>query len=168
MFVVLYSTTSFCIELNSETMPKFLLCLFLQIFLRLSACSESPQPAAGEFTIIWGSGGGFTGFAEGYILHSDGTIEKWSGPYFRRDKIQALGRVSPARIDSLRQLLAEHDWRQMRYRETGNMTTSLWVISGKDTTIMSWNGITPGKEVPAALQELYHRLSQSAESARRE
>ncbi|RIK74581.1 hypothetical protein DCC62_15020 [candidate division KSB1 bacterium] len=149
-------------------MLKFSLCLLLQIFLGLSACSESPQPAPREFTIIWGSGGGFTGFAEGYILHSNGAIEKWSGPYFRHDRIQPLGRVPAASLDSLRQLLAAHDWRQVRYRETGNMTTSLWVISGKDTTIMSWNGITPGKEVPAALQELYHRLSQGAASAMRE
>lgn len=154
-------------------MHKFSTYLILPLVLKLAvdlpACGETPRAprhAPEPFTIIWGSGGGFTGFADGYILRSDGALEKWSGPYFRRDKVQPLGKVSAASLDSVRRVLAKHDLRQIRYRETGNMTTSLWLISGNDTTIMSWNGITPGEEVPATLKELYRNLSLAADSAR--
>jgi hypothetical protein len=54
--------------------------------------------------IIFGSGGGFTGMAAGYIIHGNGKIEKWSGLYFRRDKLEALGTAQPEALQPLRQM----------------------------------------------------------------
>jgi len=130
--------------------------------LACGICQREPAAASRDFTIIWGTGGGFTGFADGFILHSDGRMERWSGQYFRREKIQPLGVISAAQLESLHRTLAKHNLRELHYQETGNMTTRVWCITGRDTTIVSWNGVEPGAEVPAALQELYENLQRAA------
>lgn len=151
-------------------MTPSLICrsLLLSLALSMLACGISQrEPAAPsrEFTIIWGSGGGFTGFADGFILHSNGTMERWSGQYFRREKIQPLGVTGAAQLESLRHTLAKHNLSGLHYQETGNMTTRVWCILGTDTTIVSWKGVEPGPEVPAALQELYENLQMAAAAA---
>ncbi|MDZ7275303.1 MAG: hypothetical protein ONB49_10535 [candidate division KSB1 bacterium] len=129
------------------------------------ACGISqrePATPGDDFTIIWGTGGGFTGFADGFILHSDGKMERWSGQYFRREKIRPLGVIDTAHLDSLRRTLARHDLRDLHYQETGNLTTRMWCIIRTDTTIFSWNGVEPGAEVPAAIREVYSSLTRAA------
>jgi hypothetical protein len=120
-----------------------------------------------DFTIIFGSGGGFTGMAEGYIIHGNGKIEKWSGLYFRRDKLETLGTAKPETLQPLRQMFeANNAFKQQPYQQTGNMTTRVWCISGGDTTIVSWPGMEPGKEVPPALQDFYGKLRLAVQSAK--
>lgn len=154
----------------ARTRTTSLICRSLLLSLALStlACGISQrEPAAPspDFTIIWGTGGGFTGFADGFILHSNGKMERWSGQYFRREKIQPVGATGAAQLESLRRTLAKHNLRKVHYQETGNMTTRVWCITGTDTTIVSWNGVEPGAEVPAALQELYENLQMAAAAA---
>ncbi|MGH7455195.1 MAG: hypothetical protein ACRENG_27820 [bacterium] len=143
------------------------LLLFTGLLPCLITCTSPPREQPNEkkdFTIIFGSGGGFTGFANGYVIHGDGRIEKWSGPYFRHDKIETFGTASSEALKPLRQRFSERAFAQWAYQDTGNMTTRVWCISGQDTTSVSWKGIEPGKEVPLPIQDLYRNLMQVIKS----
>jgi hypothetical protein len=115
--------------------------------------------------IIFGSGGGFTGMAAGYIIHGNGKIEKWSGLYFRRDKLEALGTAQPEALQPLRQMFETKAFSQWSHQGAGNMTTRVWCISGSDTTVVSWPGLEPGKDAPPAIQDFYGKLMLAVQSA---
>lgn len=128
-----------------------------------SASRDQISPAE-NFTIIFGSGGGFTGMAGGYIIHGNGKVEKWSGLYFRRDKLETLGTAKPEALQPLRQMFETKAFSPWSHRETGNMTTQVWCISGSDTTVVSWPGLKPGKDVPPAIQGFYGKLMRAVQS----
>ncbi|MGH7600865.1 MAG: hypothetical protein ACREOI_31290 [bacterium] len=141
-------------------------CLTLSIcFNACHTASRDQNSPAKDFTIIFGSGGGFTGMAEGYIIHSDGKIEKWSGLYFRRDKLEISGMAQPATLQPLWQMFEAKTFSQWSHQRTGNMTTQVWCISGSDTTVVSWPGLEPGKDVPQAIQDFYDKLMLAVRSA---
>ncbi|MGH7596843.1 MAG: hypothetical protein ACREOI_10865, partial [bacterium] len=101
------------------------------------------------------------------IIHSNGKVEKWSGQYFRRDKVETMGIVAASEIlEPLKEIFGTRGFAQWPYQETGNMTTRVWCISGQDTTVVSWNGIEPGKEVPQSIRDLYANLMKIVESVR--
>lgn len=142
-------------------------CVVLTIcFCACHSASRDQISPAKDFTIIFGSGGGFTGMAEGYIIHGNGKIEKWSGFYFRRDKLETLGTATPEALQPLRQMFEANSFKQQPYQQTGNMTTQVWCISGSDTTVVSWPGLEPGKEVPPAIQDFYGKLRLAVQSAK--
>jgi hypothetical protein len=138
--------------------------LFLLFFCACHSTSREQVPSEKDFTIIFGSGGGFTGMAEGYIIRSNGKIEKWSGRYFRHDKVDAFGTVSQKALKPVRQMFDTKAFAKWSYQQTGNMTTRLWCISGKDTTTVSWSGLEPDKDVPQPIQDFYSKLKQTIES----
>ena len=143
-------------------------CILMLPVLCLLCCTSGRREqsaAAKEFTVIFGSGGGFTGMAGGYIIHSDGKIEKWSGLYFRRDKIEPFGAAAPGALQPVQQVFQDGTFQQWEFRDAGNMTTNVWCISGQDTTIVSWNGLEPGPEVPSPIREFYGHLLNAVQSA---
>ncbi len=145
------------------------LSLTLLLFILTTCTSRSRQqpPGAKDFTVIFGSGGGFTGMAGGYIVHSSGKVEKWSGQYFRHDKVEAMGTVVASKtLKPLQEMFDTEAFTQWSYQETGNMTTRVWCISGQDTTIVSWNGTAPGKEVPQPIRDFYANLMKIVEAVR--
>ncbi len=143
------------------------LTLLLSIFTTCTSKSRHQPPGAKDFTVIFGSGGGFTGMADGYIIHSNGKIEKWSGQYFRRDKVETMGTVAASEIlKPLKEMFDTGAFAQWSYQETGNMTTRVWCISGQDTIVVSWNGTEPGKEVPQPIRDFHADLMKIVESAR--
>lgn len=153
--------------MKSNWKSPFGICLVFLIFM--GAChSSSREHAAAEkdFTVIFGSGGGFTGMAEGYVIHSSGKIEKWSGRYFQRGKIEAIGTVAPEALLPLRQAFATKAFMRWSHQGTGNMTTRVWCISGMDTTIISWPGLDPGAEVPPAIRDFYSKLRHAVQSSK--
>lgn len=136
----------------------------LPLFAACNSASHDTPRSEKDFTIIWGSGGGFTGRAEGYIVRSNGKIEKWSGPYFQRDKVEAFGTASPKALKPVRQMFDNRAFINWSYQQTGNMTTRMWCISGKDTTMVSWSGLEPGQDVPQPIQDFYSKLKHTVES----
>ena len=151
-------------RLRQDYLLGFCLAISMSFFACHSASREQISPAK-DFTIIFGSGGGFTGMAEGYVIHGDGQIEKWSGPYFRRSKAETVGVVTSEALQPLRQMFETKAFERWSYQETGNMTTQVWCISGNDTTAVSWPGLEPGKDVPPAIQDFYGKLMHAVQSA---
>ena len=146
----------------------YLLGFYLVLSISFCAChtaSRDQISPAKDFTIIFGSGGGFTGMAAGYIIHGNGKIEKWSGLYFRCDKLETLGTAKPEALQPLRQMFETKAFSQWSHQGAGNMTTQVWCISGSDTTVVSWPGLEPGKDVPPAIQGFYGKLMLAVQSA---
>jgi hypothetical protein len=105
--------------------------------------------------------------ANGYIIHSSGKVEKWSGQYFRRDKVETMGTiVASETLKPLKKMFGTGAFAQWSYQETGNMTTRVWCISGQDTNIVSWNGTAPGENVPQPIRDFYGNLMRIVESVR--
>jgi len=143
---------------------------FMLVLSGLSVGMIMPQQkssAAKKFTVIYGSGGGFTGMANGYIIYSDGNVEKWSGLYFRRSKIEKLGAAALQTLPPIQKVFDARAYKKWKQQDAGNMTTRVWCISGKDTTAVSWKGTEPGEEVPPALREFYGHLKRAVESAKK-
>lgn len=148
------NTISFLIAL-----PLFLLAA-MPVFLRQATTPK-------KYKVIYGSGGGFTGMANGYIIYSDGKVEKWSGLYFRRSKIEKLGTAAPKTLQPLQKIFATLAYKKWKYKDAGNMTTQVWCISGKDTTAISWKGTEPGKEVPSPIRDFYLTLQSIVQSIKK-
>ncbi len=143
------------------------LTLLLFILTTCTSKSHHQPPDNKGFTVILGSGGGFTGMAHGYIIHSNGKVEKWSGQYFRRDKVEAMSKVvSSENLTPLKEIFDTGAFTQWSYQDTGNMTTRVWCISGQDTIVVSWNGTEPGKEVPQPIRDFHADLMKIVESVR--
>jgi len=143
---------------------------FMLVLSGLSVGIIMPQQkssTAKKFTVIYGSGGGFTGMANGYIIYSDGNVEKWSGLYFRRSKIEKLGAAAPQTLPPIQKVFDARAYKKWKQQDTGTMTTRVWCISGKDTTTVSWKGTEPGEEVPPAIREFYGHLKRAVESAKK-
>jgi hypothetical protein len=151
-----------------KTAQKLCFLFCAAVLLTIAACTSASRESLHdekEFTVIFGSGGGFTGMANGYVIHSDGKIEKWSGLYFRRDQSAPLGTASAESLQPLRQQFAAQAFKKWSFQETGNMTTRLWCISGGDTTVVSWNGLEPGEHVPPAIRDFYRLLTDAVQAA---
>jgi hypothetical protein len=143
------------------------LTLFLFILMACTSRSRHQPPGAKDFTVIFGSGGGFTGMANGYIIHSNGKVEKWSGQYFRRDKVETMDTVVASEtLQPLKEMFGIEAFKQWSHQETGNMTTRVWCISGQDTAIVSWRGTAPGKEVPQPIRDFYASLMKIIDAVR--
>lgn len=132
--------------------------LLLPFLMACTSKSHQQSSATNEFAVIFGSGGGFTGMAAGYIIHSNGEVEKWSGQYFRRDQIKPMGVVASEALKPLNEIFSSGILAQWSHQETGNMTTQMWCISGQDTTRVSWKGTEPGDEVPQPIRDFYAEL----------
>lgn len=145
----------------------FALLIILPLFLMATMPARPRQAASKKFTVIYGSGGGFTGMANGYIIYSDGKVEKWSGLYFRRSKIEKLGAAAPKTLQPLQKVFDTLAFKKWKYKDVGNMTTQMWCISGKDTTTISWKGTEPGKEVPPPIREFYLNLQSAVQSIKK-
>jgi len=140
-------------------LPLFLIAT-MPAFLRQAAAPK-------KFTVLYGSGGGFTGMANGYIIYSDGNVEKWSGLYFRRSKIEKLGVAVPKTLQPLQKVFVARAYKKWKHKDAGNMTTQVWCISGKDTTTISWKGTEPGKEVPPPIRDFYLALQSVVQSVKK-
>lgn len=123
--------------------------------------------AAKTFAVIYGSGGGFTGMANGYIIDSAGKVDKWSGLYFRRSKIEKFGTAASNALSPIQKIFSTSAYKKWKHRDMGNMTTQIWCISGKDTTRISWKGTEPGPEVPKPIRDFYGHLKLAVESAQK-
>ena len=139
----------------------FMACLSSEIFAPQQKSSTSKK-----FAVIYGSGGGFTGMANGYIIYSDGNVEKWSGLYFRRSKIEKLGAATPKTLLPLQNVFNSRAYKKWKHQGAGNMTTRVWCISGKDTTVVSWKGMEPGQEVPQPIRDFYSALKSVVQSVK--
>ena len=128
-----------------------------------AAAADSAVP--GDLRIIVGSGGGFTGRWDGYLIEADGQVWSWSGIGVPTDTTQAG--VLPA--DSLAAL-----WTEIRTSsffsdstaQSGNITAILEVTADGETHRSTWIPNVDELEPPKSPTEaLYRRARHLAAGA---
>src|SRR5512143_3103954 len=90
-------------------------------------CSSTrpPQQGALPFTIVLGSGGGFTGLYEGYVIDSTGRISQWRGRTFASAEFVAGPLLDDDGREKIRRIVAETGILSVEYRKSGNMISFL-------------------------------------------
>ncbi len=160
------STVSRCIfhyALSSGVLLIFLL-------LGMLGCSRQSAPVQEEkgtplhFTIVLGSGGGFAGRYEGYIIDSLGTVSSWQGVTAANAERKEIGRLDSSQRAAIQQMIVGDTLLSITFRQTGNVTSFVTLASGAGEHRFSWTGTNPDEAVPAQIREFYSHLRGSIDA----
>lgn len=134
------------------------LIIFSLIALCPGCSSTRPPQGALPFTIVLGSGGGFTGLYEGYVIDSTGRINQWRGRTFASAEFVAGPLLDDDGREEIQRIVAETGILSVEYRKSGNMISFVTFHRATGEHRISWNGVEPGPDVPAPAREFYDRL----------
>lgn len=122
--------------------------------------TDAPLPEAvpPDFRLVAGSGGGFTGRWDGFVVRADGTVLEWAGIGASADST-VIGRLKAATIDSLWQEVRAARFFQNPGGEPGNMSAFLEVRAEGRTHRVVWVPSVEGLEPPANPTEALYRAA---------
>ena len=111
-----------------------------------------------KFTIILGSGGGFTGSYNGKMIDTTGTVYGWEGrTYYTSDK-KIVDSLSQNQITKLNTYFSENNFADYSFREVGNMTNFLTLTTLDKKITFSWKESSIPDRVPDKIKELYYLI----------
>lgn len=124
-------------------MPSLSL-LFLVPALALAGCAtcrrgeptDGPR-APGDFRLLIGKGGGFTGQWRGFTVHPDGEIWAWSGLGIPADSTHT-GTLSRAELDSVWSDVLSSGLLDRVTEGAGNLSARIEVSGGPNTRTLTW------------------------------
>jgi hypothetical protein len=130
-------------------------------------CSSTRQEQHAElpFTIILGSGGGFTGLYEGYVIDSTGRVMRWKGRTFDGAEHTRQAVLDDDQRKEVQRIVAETGILGAEFSERGNMTSFLTFHLPTGEHRISWHGGAPGPGVPANIREFYNRIREFLQKA---
>lgn len=127
--------------------------VFAYIFL--TSCTVSSElKDFSKNNLIFGSGGGFVGTSNEYIVHYDGVIEEMNS--FSKEKIQIIT-ISKKETKTLFQQFLDSGLDTLEYSVPGNMYYFIGYKNDSVTQKITWGG---EKEPPSEAKELYNILNQ--------
>lgn len=140
---------------------KFLVISILA--LCISGCCGSSksliQPQL-NYNIKFGSGGGFTGNTEGYLIDTTGAVQKWTGKTFDTAKFQSLSTLSEEEINKLNAMITDLDLFNIEYRKTGNMTNFIVLSRDSSEHRISWEVFAGNSDLPNNVKLFYNKLNE--------
>lgn len=157
-------------------MKKVLALLFL-FLAYLSGCTGSNSKASAEqnsadqssaeqnfpqlsYSIITGSGGGFTGMYQGYAIDSAGYVKFWEGITYDKSKKQEAGRLTGPQIEELNKLIDSTQIVKTNFSTRGNITSFIRFTSpAAEEHRISWEGPEPGSSIPQNIRIFNERLN---------
>ena len=138
----------------------------LTILLALTAlCCGAPQEGTRTdrpglpYAVITGSGGGFTGLREGYVIDSLGDVSRWRGVVFDRSERTFVGTLSEAECRDLADFVATSGVLDTSCRGSGNISSFVALRSASLSREYSWPGVEPGQDVPEAVRKLHGHVA---------
>jgi len=136
--------------------------LLNSVLIFSSGCAGSKKIAVEKqtlhYSIILSSGGGFTGQYEGKVIDTTGIISTWNGRIFSTSIKKVVDSLSQNQIKKLNIFFDENRLEDFTFREVGNMTTSLSLLSANKEINFSWKEQQPPERVPAKAKELYYLI----------
>lgn len=121
-------------------------------------CDTARTPPAASHPpteFIFETGGGFSGYVSGTAIAADGLVLTWHGRPGMRENLDTLARMDAGRHAALLADFYALDPAGISFQESGNMTTSLTVISGDERWYWSWPGVRDDIEaVPERVRPL--------------
>lgn len=156
---------------------KKVVALLVILLAYLSGCSGSnDKAAAGQnslnqssaeqnspillYSIVTGSGGGFTGMYQGYEIDSAGYVKSWEGITYDKSKKQEAGRLTSQQTEELNKLIDSTQILKTDYSTRGNITSFIRFTSpAAEEHRVSWEGPEPGGSTPQNIRIFNDRLS---------
>lgn len=139
-----------------KTFTIFFLSLTLLSFFGCAGSKNSCQEKRSlKYSIISGSGGGFTGAYAGKMIDTLGIIYKWEGRTFLTADKKVIDTLSQSQITKLNVFFSENNFDTYSFKEVGNMTTFLTLSTPKGDKTFSWKESAIPDRVPAKIKELY-------------
>ncbi|MCK9212069.1 MAG: hypothetical protein M0P61_14605 [Ignavibacteriaceae bacterium] len=151
--------------------------LFTIIFLSFSmfifwGCTASKEAANEKqtlkFTIIIGSGGGFTGTYQGKMIDTTGYIYDWEGRTFSTSTKKIVDSLSQNPIIKLNKYFSENNFTDYTLKEVGNITTFLTLSTLNDQTTFSWKESLIPDHMPTKIKELYYLINDTINNTKKE
>lgn len=79
--------------------------------------------------------------SSGYSILSDGAIVRWNGRAGQHEQSVGVGKIDPAKFHALLLEMYDMDPVSIHQQETGNMTTSLGIVSDDVVYTYTWPGV---------------------------
>ncbi|MFZ1731887.1 MAG: hypothetical protein WBQ23_13290 [Bacteroidota bacterium] len=126
------------------------------LFAGCCSCRDTASEQHFPLTVIhYSSGGGFSGMSSGYSILADGEVTRWTGHGGSREKSTTIGKIESKKYRELLSKIYRENPANIRQQETGNMTTSLEVVSDDVVYVYTWPGIHgDDTTVPSAVRKL--------------
>ncbi len=121
-----------------------------------------------SYTIVFGSGGGFTGRYSGRAIDTSGIIYEWEGRTYLTSVKTNIDTLSQNQIMKLNKFFSENDFTNIHFKESGNITSFLTLSDSKKDFTFSWKETSPPDKVPDRIRELYYLIYQTIEQNKKE
>ncbi|MFA6979184.1 MAG: hypothetical protein WC209_07645 [Ignavibacteriaceae bacterium] len=134
-------------------------------------CSSKEMKSEKEllsFTIVLGSGGGFTGGYSGNAIDTEGRIYNWEGRTYINSSKRIVDTLSQNQITKLNKFFSENNLTNYHFRETGNITSFLTLSDSNDDFTFSWKEVNIPERAPDKIRELYYLINQAIENNNKE
>lgn len=92
-----------------------------------------------EYEVVTGSGGGFTGAKNGFIIDTAGNVYSWNGITTEAAKKKSEGKLSCEQIGELNSVINSSELFNVEFKEHGNMTSFISLKKQGNKTNISWN-----------------------------
>ncbi len=109
-----------------------------------------------DFSIVIGSGGGFSGLWEGHRIDADGAMTAWRGVGEQQES-RRIGSLTKSHMEDLWQRIHDDGLLDLQISESGNHTTFIEMTTNGSTRRLSW---ATGSQVddPAATAATVYRF----------
>ncbi len=141
--------------------------MYLSIaLLTIAGCStanlieEAGDQSFLDHNIIIGTGGGFTGVYEGYLIDTTGNVFHWEGISFENSVKRYIGTLHTSQIEKIKSLIEDYGVLTTEYSGKGNITTFITLRTEEFAHRVSWVGISPDKKVPESLRAFNSELNE--------
>lgn len=131
-------------------------------------CANQRPVACPDFSVLLGSGGGFTGRSGGYRIEPDGAVWSWTGIGAPMDS-SLVGSLAADSLESLARAIDAANFYADSTNEYGNITAFLQVTCGDVSHRVNWIPTVEQIEPPKSPTEAaFRRARTMAESVERE
>jgi len=123
---------------------RWMIFILAAAFAAGGGCSSNQPRGASKaeaFLITIGSGGGFTGMSNGYVIHSSGAVERWSRLAAGKDSIQSAGAITEEEAVRLKMIADSLDFFQIPRGAPGNMTSFVEMVNDSSRHAVQWSGM---------------------------
>jgi hypothetical protein len=134
--------------------------LIFMVVLLFSGCGHSPQSAnqpsmqsLDKNAIVVGSGGGFSGFYDGYIITRGGDVFSWKGISNTPDSLALLFHTTKDSVDFFFRFLDEIHFSDILLQSSGNMNSFIEERIGEMKHRLQWGENT--SSVPPEVLTFY-------------
>jgi hypothetical protein len=128
--------------------------------LTATLINEAEEISFLDHDIIIGTGGGFTGVYEGYLIDTVGNVQHWEGIAFENSHKDYIGKLKNSQIEKIKTLIEQTGVLKTNYDGKGNITTFITIRGIDNAHRISWVGISPDRRVPEGIRTFNSQLNE--------